>query len=218
MNTYKKIIGGVWGGLLDKEPQPGDVVVLTAKSGKEKSETVSKVISSGDGKWFCSFVARGAQRQKHEDKIKKRAEWELNAKTESERLHKEVAHEVGIMAGSPILRGHHSEGRHRNAINRVSNKENRAYEREEMAKTHADKGETLQRTLNNIYSDDPNAIPRLESKIEGLETKREQHKSYNKQARKDGAEQLPTFELTNLSQNINQQKKRLARLKRIYGD
>lgn len=84
---------------------------------------------------------------------------------------------------------------------------------------------------SSIYSDDADAVPALEARITALETKRATIKARNAEYKKTHAAELKTlppyqrdqampyqgFELTNLSGNINRQKKRLVSLRASRG-
>lgn len=83
--------------------------------------------------------------------------------------------------GEPIKIGHHSEKRHRAAIAKVDNTMRRAFEHHDMAKHHSQKAAGLEDQLDgSIFSDDPDAIERLEERIAELEAEQEQRKAINK--------------------------------------
>ena len=107
-----------------------------------------------------------------------------------------------------------------------------------MAKHHTQAATTIERQLDqSIYSDDPDAIERLQEKIDGLEERRERIKTLNKRIRAGesyndleltrteiedlkmvasySTRRRPTFPpyvLQNLGGNITRAKKRLALL------
>jgi hypothetical protein len=74
---------------------------------------------------------------------------------------------TGIPFGQPILVGHHSESRHRNAIKRMDRAMSAA-----------------RQAAGAIYSDDVDAVERLRVKLEGLEAERDRIKAYNATCRK----------------------------------
>jgi hypothetical protein len=78
---------------------------------------------------------------------------------------------TGIPLGQPILVGHHSEGRHRRAIERYDNQMRKNIEDAEKAKYYEEKAERLE---NNtvISSDNPEAINLLKEKLVKLESQR----------------------------------------------
>lgn len=154
----------------------------------------------------------------YEEKLARKADryQELASKARQEAItQRNVSDRIAdaIPFGQPILVGHHSEAHHRRDIERIHNGMQRSIEAQ-------DKAEYYTQKMNNaldpkgISSDDPDAIPKLKLKLQGLETKRTQYKEYNKKARKEGTEPLETWRLSNLSQNINTVKKRIEYLER----
>lgn len=83
----------------------------------------------------------------------------------------------GIPFGQPILVGHHSEKKHRRAIERADNHMRKGVE----ASRQADE---LQRRANavgsgGISSDDPDAVPKLKARLQELEALQERMKATN---------------------------------------
>lgn len=117
-----------------------------------------------------------------------------------------------IPFGQPILVGHHSEKRHRRDKERIFNGMGKSIELAEKSEHYKEKAE---RILNPtaISSDNPNAIPLLEEKLSKLNAQRENIKAFNKDARKNGTDPTPSYELANLSGNIATVKKRIEYLK-----
>jgi predicted RNase H-like nuclease (RuvC/YqgF family) len=149
-----------------------------------------------------------------------------------------------IPFGQPILVGHHSEKRHRRMLSSIDSNMGKSIE-------HRNKAEEMQRRADNIeaaakraiYSDDEDAIQRLEKQITAQEARRDELKAINASARKIGhldtgdteklsgemldaliswrkyaggvdARPVPSYVFSNLSGNINRIKKRLAFLQR----
>lgn len=106
----------------------------------------------------------------------------------------------------------------------------RAFESEGMARDMSSRAEEIDRQADrSIYSDDPDAVEKLEAKIAGLEAKREQVKQARAKYRREHKAELaamasayerdqalpfPAYVGQNLSGQISQNKQRLARLKR----
>jgi hypothetical protein len=155
-----------------------------------------------------------------------------------------TAHTIasGIPMGQPILVGHHSEKRHRAAIDRMHRNMSNAVEHSRKADSMRSRAGNIELELErSIYSDDDDAIERLEERIAELEAERGRIKAYNASCRKgqrdysllDEAQrknlevvarvqsyaigkngEYPAYALQNLGGNINRNKKRLAQLKR----
>lgn len=123
------------------------------------------------------------RRELLERKLGKRLAWADAREKSFERefnksdLREEVS---GIPFGQPILVGHHSEGKHRRAIERAQRAMERAHEHHEMAETHAQKAAGIERQLDNsIFSDDRDAVEQLEARIAKHEQEREQNNKIN---------------------------------------
>lgn len=177
---------------------------------------------------------RKTTRERREARLELRQEWAGSRETKAA-VALEIAHAAveGIPFGQPILAGHHSQRRHVAAIKRSNNADRRYIEHADMAKRHEHAAAEIGRQLRtSIYSDDPDAIERLEEKIARLEQQRETIKTRNAAFKKERAAELRAldsnyardramphqgYELTNLSGNINRQKKRLEQLRREEG-
>lgn len=132
---------------------------------------------------------------------------------------------TGIPFGQPILVGHHSERRHRNAIARMDRAMGAAVENGQKAREMAGRADTIRaQAAAAIYTDDDDAAERLTEKIAKLEAKREQMKAANAEYRKAHKDALkamtafgcsqalpfPSYALTNLGATIRTAKGRLA--------
>ncbi|WP_394849671.1 DUF3560 domain-containing protein [Pendulispora brunnea] len=74
----------------------------------------------------------------------------------------------GIPAGQPILVGHHSEKRHRRDLARADNGLRKAYELDKQAK-HLRRRADSAEDNRAIFSDDPDALPKLRERVLELE-------------------------------------------------
>lgn len=111
------------------------------------------------------------RRERLEARLEKREEWAEKAQRRAEaarqRSNDAVAH---IPAGQPVLSGHYSEKRHRRALNRCDSAMRKSIEESKKADHHAAKKRGIEAQLaRTIFSDDADAIERLQAKIEKLE-------------------------------------------------
>jgi hypothetical protein len=169
-------------------------------------------------------------RERRERRAERRRDWAAGREEKADAASKAAhAATAGIPFGQPILVGHHSEARHRNAVDRGYRQMERQAEHSQMAQRHTQAAATIERQLDNsIYDDDPDAIERLKERIAGREAAREAMKKRNAAYRKEHRAELkaltpygrsqavphPGWELTNLGGSISRDKKRLARLER----
>lgn len=86
---------------------------------------------------------------------------------------------AGIVPGQPILVGHHSEGRHRRALERSWGALGKGVKLEEKAEYYEEKAEAAA-SNDAIYSGDDDAVERLRAKIKNLEETQERMKTVNK--------------------------------------
>jgi hypothetical protein len=97
----------------------------------------------------------------------------------------------GIEPGQPILVGHHSEKRHRKALDRHDSRMRDGCQSAELARSMDSRADEIDRQAEaSIYSDDPDAIDRLREKLSALEAQRERIKVVNKAIRRFGVELL----------------------------
>lgn len=126
-------------------------------------------------------------------------------KQESENFFsKSFCESTGIPFGQPILVGHHSEQRHRNAIKRYENGMRKQIDNSNKAEYYEKKAERLKND-KVISSDDPEAKNKITAKINELEEK----KLKIKQLKKEGKE-FPYYTIPYLSQDIKRLNGRLV--------
>ena len=151
------------------------------------------------------------RREKLERKLERREAWAAAAREraneEFDKSHKAVEN---IPFGQPILVGHHSEAAHRAALDRSWSAMGRGAEETHRAEHHEEKARGLARQLaTNIYSDDDDALEKLEAKIKNLEELQERMKAANKRERGS----YPSWALTNNGANIRRLKQRMEEIR-----
>lgn len=125
------------------------------------------------------------QRRQHvEDKQERKIERyeelaEKHQKESQQRYQTASKMASAIPFGQPILVGHHSEKSDRAYRKRIDNNYGKAFEHADTAQHYQDKLEGIQ-SNTAISSDDPDAISKLEQKLEGLEHNQAEMKRINK--------------------------------------
>lgn len=118
--------------------------------------------------------------EKRQAKVERYENLAANAKEAStqayNRSHQLTEH---IPLGQPILIGHHSERRHRNALDKSWNAMGKSVELSEKAEHYRRKAEAAQNN-DNIYLEDENAVEKLTEKVKELERSQETMKATNK--------------------------------------
>lgn len=119
-----------------------------------------------------------ARRQRLENAAEK-AEARASGLFRKADLREEVS---GIPLGQPILVGHHSERRHRNAIKRADAAMRRGIEESKRAKELASKAAAV--GTGGISSEDPEAVDKIGAEVAKLEALQERMKAANAAIRK----------------------------------
>lgn len=132
------------------------------------------------------------RRERMERRLEKRREWAAAREARSDRDYKAAHNAVaGIPLGQPILVGHHSERRHRRALERSDAAMGRAVESHRMAEHHRATAAGIAAQLDSsIFSDDADAIEQLEARIAEREAEAADHVAINRAWRKGGAAAL----------------------------
>jgi len=221
-----------------REKKTGELL-LTASTIKKACEELRRQIIFLNPYWRERPVINGGKpkmtrRERKERKLEKRLEWAESREKKADQSMDAANNLVkNIPPGQPILVGHHSEKRHRNTLKRSNNLMHKSIEHSDMAEHHRNKADNLKRQLNNtIFSDDPDAIERLQKKLEYLEKGRNRMKEINIALRKGqkielsedekkalesnkrvwNAYSFMPYELSNVGQRIRSIKKRIEKL------
>lgn len=129
------------------------------------------------------------RRERMERRLERREQWAASAQGRSAAAFDAASERAAaIPFGQPILIGHHSEKRDRRYRERIRAGMDRGVEESKKAEHHASKARGLAIALErSIFDDDPDAIERLEAKIEQLEQTCEASNWINRLWRKGGA-------------------------------
>ena len=148
-------------------------------------EPTIKPIAGGSGE---EEPPRLTTRERKERRLERRLDWAESRERKAEQTRKAAdAAVAGIPLGQPILVGHHSEKRHRRAIDRHDRNFLKTGEHLHMADRHRSRAAGIQEQLNrSIYSDDDDAIPALQQRIAELEARRTRMKAINQWLTKHG--------------------------------
>lgn len=122
------------------------------------------------------------RRERLERKLARREEWAQSARNQAAASFKKSDDILsGIPMGQPILIDHYSARGHINAIRKAGAAMDKSVEATQRAEEHERKAEGLARQLETtIFSDDADALEKLEAKISNLEKLQEQMKQANK--------------------------------------
>jgi hypothetical protein len=119
MNTYYKFCLNVFLAKCDAKHEKGETILVTTKYGKENESIVFNLIFERDGFFYYSIVrADGFNVQEWaKRRAERRLDWAATAERKSEEYFKASNKDSDFLSlGEPIKIGHHSERRHRKAI------------------------------------------------------------------------------------------------------
>ena len=157
--------------------------------------------------------------EKQARKLERYNQLAKKAVLESVRLD-EINRSIGdCMNGTPILVGHHSEGRHRRELERMQNRARKVFELRDKAEHYENKADNIVNP-KAISSDDPEAIQKLNAEIAELEKQRHELKNnyvINKKAEwfEEGSEHYRKLELESVTRKIRDKKKRIEQLRAL---
>ena len=212
--------------------------IPTAK--EKRQQVVDKAIASIEAKQKAEPEGRklGVGREDYEERkearierleeraAKKKAEAEARWQSSGERASR-------IPLGQPILKGHHSEKRHRRDIERIQADSRKSVEARREAE-ELERRAAAAEASGAISSDDPKALEKLQKKLAYMEAQREQIKRFSRLARKGDQEAIsriakylgpsasyhkpekgyPSYVLSNLGANIRRVKERIEELEK----
>lgn len=125
-------------------------------------------------------------RERREARAERLREWAAKRDTKAAAGF-ERAHDLAgvIPFGQPILAGHHSQGRDERYRARIAGTMDRACEDAAKAQSMSSRADGIESQLErSIYSDDVDAVERLEERLAVLEAERDRIKAYNASCRK----------------------------------
>lgn len=136
MNTYYKYAPNVFLAKCDEKHERGEMIDVTTKYGKENESIVFNLVFEKDGFFYYSIVrADGFNVQewaKH--KAERRMNWAASAEKKSEEYFNASNKDRDFLSlGEPIKVGHHSEARHRRAIDDAWNNMGKSVEMDKKA-------------------------------------------------------------------------------------
>jgi hypothetical protein len=167
------------------------------------------------------------RRERKADRLREWADKREERGTASYTEGREALHRIPF--GQPILVGHHSERADRSYRNRATGKMERGFADLDKAKSMRSRADNIESQLDeSIYSDDEDAIERLEERIASRTAYRDELKAENAAFRKEHRAELkamsrydahqalphPSWKITNLTADIGRQRKRVEHLRR----
>lgn len=212
MNTYAKFAPNVFLAKCTERHNKGERILVTTQHGKENECIVFNLILQRDGHFYYSIVrADGFDSSEY---AKRRAAKMLaassNAEVKSDAYWQKSNKDRGFLVlGEPIKVGHHSEKRHRKAIEDAWNNMGKSVEFSDKAKEYEEKAKYWESRAKDINLSMPDCLEYYEFK---LEEARERHEGL-----KNGSiERDHSFSLTYAKKELNEAAKKVELAKRLW--
>lgn len=214
MNTYVKFCPNVFLAKCDEKHEKGEVIEVTTKYGNENESIVFNLIFEKDGFFYYSIVrADGFNVQEW---AKQRAELRRAWAESAERKSKEYFDKSNkdrdfLSLGEPIKVGHHSERRHRKAIEDAWNNTDKAVTFSDKATEHESKAEYWDKRANTINLSMPESIDFYEHKLE-------QAKEFHEGVKSGKYPREHAYTLTYAKKAVNEAQKNYELALKLWGD
>lgn len=169
MNTYSKYVPNVFLAKCSEKHERGEVIDVTTKYGKENESIVFNLVYEKDGFYYYSIVrADGFNvREWAKNRAGRRLGWANSAKRKSNEYYDKSNKDKDFLSlGEPIKVGHHSEKRHRKAIDDAWNNMGKSVEMDAKATEHERVAQYWEERAKTINLSLPESIDFYEHKLE----------------------------------------------------
>lgn len=214
MNTYAKYCPGVFCAKCTEPHQKGDTITMTTRHGSEHDAIVFNLLLEKDGYYYYSVVrANGFNKQEWAKRRADRyANAAINAEKQSDQYYQRSQKDAGFLSlGEPIKVGHHSERRHRRAIDEANNNMRKSVEAQDIAKQRQDRAAYYEKLEDKIDLSMPESIDYYEHL---LEEARWQHEGM-----KNGTiERSHSMSLQYANKRVKDLEDKVKTAKKLWGD
>lgn len=213
MNTYYKFAPNVFLAKCDEKHEKGEEILVMTKRGKENESIVFNQIFEKDGFFYYSIV-RADGFNVHElakQRAKRRLEWAASAERKSTEYYNRSNKDADFLSlGEPIKVGHHSERRHRKAIDDAWNNMGKSVELSDKAAEHELKAKYWEERANTINLSMPESVDFYEHKLE-------QAKEYHEGVKSGKYAREHMYTLTYAKKAVNEAQKNYDLAKKLWG-
>lgn len=213
MNTYYKFAPNVFLAKCDEKHEKGEEILVTTKRGKENESIVFNLIFEKEGSFYYSIVrADGFNVQEWaKQRAERRLSWALSAERKStEFFNKSNKDSDFLSLGEPIKVGHHSERRHRKAIDDAWSNMGKSVELSDKAAEHERKAKYWEERASTINLSMPESIDFYEHKLE-------QAKEYHEGVKSGEYPREHMYTLTYAKKAVNEAQKNYDLAKKLWG-
>lgn len=214
MNTYYKYAPNVFLAKCDEKHEKGEEILVTTKYGKENESIVFNLVFERDGFYYYSIVrADGFNVQEWaKRRAERRREWAASAESKSHECYEKSNKDREFLSlGEPIKVGHHSERRHRKAIEDAWNNMGKSVEFSDKASEYERLARYWDAKANIINLSMPESIDFYEHKLEKA-------KEYHEGLKSGKYPREHAYSLTYAKKEVNELQKKYDIAKKLWGD
>ena len=215
MNTYTKYCPNVFVAACDEQHGRGDIIEMTTSRGKTHDCEVWNFLGQkSDGKYLYSITrCDGTNRQtRAAARAQKYEDWAASAHDRSNAAFQRSEDAVaGIPFGQPILVGHHSESRHRNALKRSDAAMRKCVEESDKAESHEHKAEYWERQSEVIDLSMPESLEYFKEQLEKAE-------EYHAGVKSGKYPRQHAYTLTYAKKAVNELRDKVNTAKKLWGE
>ncbi len=212
MNTYYKFCPNVFLAKCDAKHEKGETILVTTKYGKENESIVFNLIFERDGFYYYSIVrADGFNVQEWaKRKAERRLDWAATAERKSEEYFKASNKDSDFLSlGEPIKIGHHSERRHRKAIEDAWHNMGKSVEFDEKAREHERIAQYWANKADTINLSMPESVDYYEHKLAAA-------KEYHEGLKSGKYPREHSYSLTYAKKAVNEAQKNFDLAKKLW--
>ena len=211
-NTYYKFAPNVFLAQCTEKHEKGEVIPVETKYGKVNDSIVFNLIAEKNGFFYYSIVrADGFNVQEH---AKRRAERlrnaASNATNRSNQYYAASNKDANFLSlGEPIKIGHHSEGRHRRAIEQANSNMSKCVEQSNLSDEYSRRSQYWESRTNLINESMPESVEYFEYKLE-------QAKARHEGLKNGTIERDHSFSLSYAKKEVNEIQKKLDLCRKLW--
>lgn len=214
MNTYYKFVPNVFLAKCSEQHEKGETIIVETKHGKENESIVFNLIFERDGYYYYSIIrADGFNVQEWaKQRAERRRGWAESAEKKSTAYYNASNKDRDFLSlGEPVKVGHHSEKRHRKAIDDAWNNMGKSVEMDKKASEHERVAEYWDERSNTINLSMPESIDFYEHKLEVA-------KEYHEGVKSGKYPRSHMYTLTYAKKDVNEAQKNYDLAVKLWGD
>ena len=161
MNTYAKYCPNVYVAKCDEQHEKGEAITVQTKYGKENECIVHNLVAQKDGFFYYSITRSDGYNMQERARMKAEKLLELaqSSREKGHQYYRKSNKDRGFLVlGEPVKVGHHSEGRHRKAIEDARKNMDKSVEMSEKANEYERRAEAMGRHCDDIDLSMPESL------------------------------------------------------------